>query len=611
MNRPTAGVRQANVLANWLLYAAGFASSAFTLLTTGIWLIATSKLKTMCDSFAVDSSAAFCSAERLTSIQTKCGLSAVAAAALTLAFWRFRRSLHPLLSAFLDELARDVRAWAVLLPARVRSIPGRYVGTLLGLITLAVAVRLTFLGREIYYDEAFTYLTYASKRWFIGLSDYSEPNNHLLHTLLVHFSALLLGTSEVALRIPAFIFGILCLPVLYLVGARLYSPLVALGAVALWTCSPLAIEYGTLARGYSIFIFASLLLAYLANHIIEQPNRASLLFGFSIIATVGAFTIPLFLFPLAGTTLWICLSQFRRARPIGTFAKGLLGALTATAVFSALLYLPALLARGPGALFRNEYVASKGLSYYFAEAPGSFYWNWESWNTWLPTPVTYVLLVCVIISTVVELLGAPRRVPLLLVLTIVAIGITALMTVVPYRRTWLYLQPLYYLAAIDGLLLGIRRFTPTRLIRGESACLAVLLILVAWQCRSIHREFGGSFHTEQGTLRDAAEITEWLRPQLQPGDLILTLPPADSPMRYYFLRAGEDLNFLDPTGPKARRLFAIHNLEPNFSKSGVAIYQTLAELLIQNGYSSVEPTTAVTRKQFPFASVYVYTVSQN
>jgi hypothetical protein len=58
---------------------------------------------------------------------------------------------------------------------------------------IGVFLRLWHIGRAIRFDEAWTYVEFGSKPLVLGLSNYRAPNNHLLNTLLVHFSTSLLA----------------------------------------------------------------------------------------------------------------------------------------------------------------------------------------------------------------------------------------------------------------------------------------------------------------------------------------------------------------------------------------------------------------------------------
>ena len=108
------------------------------------------------------------------------------------------------------------------------------------------------LFQPIRYDEAATWIDYASQPLAQALSDYRFPNNHLFHTLLVHVSAALFGDSPWALRIPAFVAGVLVVPLVWAVGRALYSQSAGLISAALAATSASLTLYSTNARGYTM-----------------------------------------------------------------------------------------------------------------------------------------------------------------------------------------------------------------------------------------------------------------------------------------------------------------------------------------------------------------------
>lgn len=73
--------------------------------------------------------------------------------------------------------------------------------------------------------------------------------------------------SDFAMRLPAAIFGIAAVPVLYLLSRRLFSPQVALVAAAALAVSPLHLQYSQEARPYAIFVFF-----YLTHALYAQPR---------------------------------------------------------------------------------------------------------------------------------------------------------------------------------------------------------------------------------------------------------------------------------------------------------------------------------------------------
>ena len=103
----------------------------------------------------------------------------------------------------------------------------------LGVVTLiGLSLRLIYLNEPIRGDEAYTFTQYAQRPLFLGLTQYYIPNNHLLNTILVHFSYLTFGNQPWVLRLPVLICGTLVVPIAYVVFSRLYKPAIGLLAAA-------------------------------------------------------------------------------------------------------------------------------------------------------------------------------------------------------------------------------------------------------------------------------------------------------------------------------------------------------------------------------------------
>ena len=60
--------------------------------------------------------------------------------------------------------------------------------TLATVCVLGFGLRAAYLAQPIRYDEAATYLAFASRPVWLAVADYSYPNNHIFHTLLVKLS---------------------------------------------------------------------------------------------------------------------------------------------------------------------------------------------------------------------------------------------------------------------------------------------------------------------------------------------------------------------------------------------------------------------------------------
>ena len=137
------------------------------------------------------------------------------------------------------------------------------------------------------YDESATFMWYASQPFYVGLSKYTAPNNHLFHTLLVHISYQLFGDSVFSLRFPAFLAGVLIIPFTYLTFRYVYDRHTGLFTAALAGSSSLLIQYSTNARGYTLVTLFFLLLLLCFAHLRKHREPACWL----IIAVLGALAM--------------------------------------------------------------------------------------------------------------------------------------------------------------------------------------------------------------------------------------------------------------------------------------------------------------------------------
>jgi len=151
-------------------------------------------------------------------------------------------------------------------------------------------------------DEAFTYDWYIVNPWNWIFIVYST-NNHVLHTLLCRLSVTLLGTSELAMRLPSLLGGLLYLVFVYKLCRYLFrNQWIFLLAVAALTLNPFIMDYLSAARGYGMglgFFIAALYLAlrFFGDEADATPGRrisfATVLLGLASAANL------IFLFPAA------------------------------------------------------------------------------------------------------------------------------------------------------------------------------------------------------------------------------------------------------------------------------------------------------------------------
>lgn len=136
-------------------------------------------------------------------------------------------------------------------PRLVREITVRDTLVIGSAITSLVLSGHKAVTAAITYDEAYTYLRFAGQPISGILSDYHAPNNHILHTVLVHLSTGLYGNATWAIRLPAFLGGFAFLTAVVALSRRCPEPARSFWPIAV-ALTPMVMEFNALARGYSL-----------------------------------------------------------------------------------------------------------------------------------------------------------------------------------------------------------------------------------------------------------------------------------------------------------------------------------------------------------------------
>jgi hypothetical protein len=195
---------------------------------------------------------------------------------------------------------------------------------LLGLVALAVLVRLPGLGDAFYGDEGFS-LTRDSNELVTTTEDRFRP---------VFFTLLYLWRqagfhSEVGLRALPFVFGVAQVPVAWAVGRRIASQRVAEVWTLLVATSPMLIEFSQELRMYSLVTLVALAQAWTIALVRERGSLGRWA-AFAAVALVGAYTHLHYWLFLGGVAA-LLFAERGAIRPRGSIAA--LGVVAA-------LYLP-------------------------------------------------------------------------------------------------------------------------------------------------------------------------------------------------------------------------------------------------------------------------------
>ncbi len=232
-------------------------------------------------------------------------------------------------------------------------------------------------------DEAATVMSHGLANPLVIMGNYQTTNNHMLHSLLVWTSIQCFGTEPWAVRLPAMLFCLACVPLMAIAAARLRSDLAGLIAATIFVCLPSTLELATNARGYPIVIAAMLgMIALLPKLDGDRPGAG---FLFAVAGAVGLMAVPVMVYPLGLLYSGLFIGRWRS----GGFAKALqcVPLATLTVLVAATWYLPAWIATpdgGPVAtVVRYLPVAREGGWTLGAELDKLGYWIGLAWTQWI------------------------------------------------------------------------------------------------------------------------------------------------------------------------------------------------------------------------------------
>jgi uncharacterized membrane protein len=127
------------------------------------------------------------------------------------------------------------------------------------IVAVGTALRIYDLGAEsIWLDESISVHFSSGSLASIVAESWPDRNAPPLYWIILHYWIALFGTSEAAVRSLSAIFGILAIPVTYLVGKELFSQKVGLIGSFISGISYFHIWYSQDARNYSLLLLLSL-----------------------------------------------------------------------------------------------------------------------------------------------------------------------------------------------------------------------------------------------------------------------------------------------------------------------------------------------------------------
>ncbi|MGA2319153.1 MAG: glycosyltransferase family 39 protein [Solirubrobacteraceae bacterium] len=186
---------------------------------------------------------------------------------------------------------------------------------------LAAALRFSTLGEQsFWYDEAFTpvHVLHPSL-WATLRAVVHTENTPPLWYVLAWLDSRILGTGEVALRLPSALAGVATVPVAWAIGRELSGRVAAVITAALVAVNPLFVWYSQEARAYALFVLLSALamLCFLRAEREPTPGRMA---AFAVTGALALLTHYFAVFLLIGMVLWLARDRARLRRALPAIA---------------------------------------------------------------------------------------------------------------------------------------------------------------------------------------------------------------------------------------------------------------------------------------------------
>lgn len=481
--------------------------------------------------------------------------------ALSFFFYFFGDRLYGIISDVFIDTKKYIRHTFFLLNSFIKYEERIHKVLFVFILGVAIIVRFYFINAlPVLYDEAFSFIIYGNKPLFILTSYYTYPNNHLLHTIFMHFSYELFGNSVFAIRLPVFVSGMVLLPLVYLFVRRLSNKQVALITMALTAVAKPMILYSVYARGYMIIAVIFILSLIVAQSIISKPERSKWIL-LSVLTALGIYTVPTYLFAVGGVYVWLAISLWNTISKKYVFIGVILSSLTGV-VLSLALYSPIILFSGIKSIVANDYVSYRyqinELMPAVKETFGELYSNFSS-----VIPLTLLLLL--IAGFLMSFFFMPMLV-LYIAFALYFLSFILLQRMVPPERAVIFVVPILLAGCSYGLHLlaeGIVKFKMLILFLIISLLMSPVLIIYKVGLVPTHE------------VADNKNVASWLKDNVHKGDAVLCSFPIDYPIEFYLRMQGQDPAILRTYPETPERYIIIVNREVEGQTVATVFQQTL------------------------------------
>jgi hypothetical protein len=419
---------------------------------------------------------------------------------------------------------------------------------------LGLLPRLLLLNRSIEYDEAYTFTQFARYPFRVIISDYSAPNNHVFHTILMRIAYLLLGDQAWQIRLPAFLAGLLILLCAYWLGRMLYNKTVGYLAAGILASLPDFILRSVSARGYTIVVLMTLLGFCLGGYVLRKKN----LFGWCLLilfCAIGFYSVPIMLYPFCVLFLWLLLSVIDLGNRQYTWKS-----------WTAYLFVAAVLTIGMTVLLYSPILLSPNIKYFYASnnilhpaSLGGFIQVFPSrlqsvvneWQRYLPPAWSVVIALGLFLSFVWIWRNKKFKVPTQLAFLLGLVIVLLIQRPDSVTRIWLWIVPLLAIWSAAGIVVSLQSL-PIGKLRNILIHAIPVIIVAGMAVNAIEFSYTSKIN-QWGEDPVVEQVTVAILPHLTPDSYVVVNGCFDARYWFYFFNHGVPLSLF--YGPKTERAF--------------------------------------------------------
>jgi hypothetical protein len=415
----------------------------------------------------------------------------------------------------------------------------KYISIFLGIIAfIALILRLYIINNPIGYDEAYTFINFSSKSVKFVLADYHAPNNHILNSLMIWVAYRILGDHIWVVRVPAFIASMLSVPAAYIAARRFFNPALALTASAVAAIASDIVSEAANGRGYPMIILFSLLLANFAGILVKKQDRWALA-AYAVTGALGFYSIPIFLYPMAGISLWVAMTYFVNNEPwkdrwnkLQTFLLACL----ASGILTFLLYSPVIFfGTGFESLVANKIVKSQTWYEFKSNFAVRAMLTWNSWITYAAPLIKQTLIGGFALSLLFYRKVSNQKLPMQVSLVLGAGIMLVLQRVAPLERIWSFLEAFYLIFATVGLAWLV--FISAKALTSEQTAMKIVSGLVLLFAIASFIRTTATTQNRQAildrTIAPEQFAGEYIAKHITAKDTVIAVSPVDLQTAYY------------------------------------------------------------------------------